>query len=368
MGAQVSHPVLVESVRPGLHCARWRMADSVREFRHYANTFRLGAHGRTKRPRTYSITATWIDAKYSVVVEAGPVVVSMPPPELVPPKKSIPETTTFESDVFERDIEDMDDLPYSVWLSYGGGKNQTMHETFLGSWRIDDFQFNTSVGQPPFFARFPYSRPWAGCGLTFRLWLDFQPRGKSQKNALKQFGDLLASREHCDVTFDVRGEKMGAHLAVIAARSPVMAAMFRHGMLESRTRLVSIQDVEPLVFRELLEFLYCGRAHRLRLSEEFAQSLLLAADKYAVDDLRDECLAVLRANISLDTAIDTLFWAHANSVDSLAEAAIDYITQHSHEMSGDTSSFQLMTKSCPEVCMLIASKESNKESSAVMTL
>ena len=62
MGSQVSQPVIVEQVRPGLYCCRWRMADSVRDFRCYANTFKL----RGRRPSSYSITATWIDKKYTI--------------------------------------------------------------------------------------------------------------------------------------------------------------------------------------------------------------------------------------------------------------------------------------------------------------
>ena len=66
MGSQVSQPVIVEQVRPGLYCCRWRMADSVRDFRCYANTFKL----RGRRPASYNITATWIDKRYVVIVEA----------------------------------------------------------------------------------------------------------------------------------------------------------------------------------------------------------------------------------------------------------------------------------------------------------
>ena len=353
MGSQVSYPVRVESVRPGLYCARWRMADSVRDFRYYANSFRLpGSNGR--RARTYSITATWVDRRYVMVVEAGPVIVN-----------AFQESAKEDSDSNSDTDDDFEDLPYSVWISYGGGKNQMLNEAFAGSWRIDDFQFNTSIGQSPFFSRFPYHRPWAGCGLTFRLWLDFHPRRRSERNALKNLSDLFRNQEDCDVKFIVQGEVMSAHLTVLRARSPVMAAMFRHDMQESRTKEVVIEDFSPEVFRELLLFLYSGRARRL--SEDSTQSLLLAADKYAVEDLREECLAMLRQRISLDNALDTLCWAHANSVQVLAESALAYITQHGQ----DKLRWDEVAKSCPDLLLFIDSNKqnlSNDESRTVISL
>ena len=60
------------------------------------------------------------------------------------------------------------------------------------------------------------------------------------------------------------------------ARSPVFAAMFAHEMEERKHNRVEIQDVDHEVLREMLRFIYTGKAANL---EKMADDLLAAADK-----------------------------------------------------------------------------------------
>lgn len=69
-----------------------------------------------------------------------------------------------------------------------------------------------------------------------------------------------------------------AHKAILAARSPVFAAMFEHAMEESRANRVEITDVEPDTLAEVLRFIYTGRVVDLD-NPNSAQDLLAAADK-----------------------------------------------------------------------------------------
>ena len=60
------------------------------------------------------------------------------------------------------------------------------------------------------------------------------------------------------------------------ARSPVFAAMFEHEMEERKRNRVDITDVDHEVLREMLRFIYTGRAPNL---DKMADDLLAAADK-----------------------------------------------------------------------------------------
>lgn len=62
----------------------------------------------------------------------------------------------------------------------------------------------------------------------------------------------------------------------ITARSPVFAAMFEHEMEERKKNRVDITDVDHEVLREMLRFIYTGRAPNL---DKMADDLLAAADK-----------------------------------------------------------------------------------------
>lgn len=60
------------------------------------------------------------------------------------------------------------------------------------------------------------------------------------------------------------------------ARSPVFAAMFEHEMEERKQNRVAITDVDHEVLKEMLRFIYTGKAPNL---EKMADDLLAAADK-----------------------------------------------------------------------------------------
>lgn len=63
---------------------------------------------------------------------------------------------------------------------------------------------------------------------------------------------------------------------MLSARSPVFQAMFEHEMEERKHNRVDITDVDHEVLREMLRFIYTGKASNL---EKMADDLLAAADK-----------------------------------------------------------------------------------------
>jgi hypothetical protein len=70
---------------------------------------------------------------------------------------------------------------------------------------------------------------------------------------------------------------------VLAASSPVFAAMFNSGMLEAKNDHVQIEDVEGDVMKAMLRFMYTGTAPGI---EGIADQLLAAADKYQLERLK----------------------------------------------------------------------------------
>lgn len=116
-------------------------------------------------------------------------------------------------------------------------------------------------------------------------------------------GILFESQRFSDVTLCVNEREFQAHKAILAgmfyprlyfylyairyatyiflrrlfkARSPVYAAMFEHEMEERKHNRVDITDVDHEVMREMLRFIYTGKAPNL---EKMADDLLAAADK-----------------------------------------------------------------------------------------
>lgn len=71
-------------------------------------------------------------------------------------------------------------------------------------------------------------------------------------------GKLLEDKEGADVTFSVAGETFPAHRVVLLMRSPVLKARLLGPMRDNGTTdmLMTIDDMQPEVFRALLHFVY----------------------------------------------------------------------------------------------------------------
>lgn len=87
---------------------------------------------------------------------------------------------------------------------------------------------------------------------------------------------LLHSGESADIILKCKGEQFNAHKIILAARSPVFAAIFKHDLKEKKNCAVDIVDKEKDVLREMLKYMYTDTASNL---EKLAARLLAAADK-----------------------------------------------------------------------------------------
>jgi len=79
----------------------------------------------------------------------------------------------------------------------------------------------------------------------------------------KHLGELLQSQEGADVMFHVSGESFAAHKVILAARSPVFKAEFFGDMDETSSESVVIEDMEAVVFKSMLHFIYTDMAPEL---------------------------------------------------------------------------------------------------------
>jgi hypothetical protein len=84
------------------------------------------------------------------------------------------------------------------------------------------------------------------------------------------FKELLSRCIGCDITFEVRDEKVRAHKWILAARSPVFKAQFFGPIGKPDLHTVVVEDVEPVVFKVIatcrshhflyiFSVLYCSR-------------------------------------------------------------------------------------------------------------
>lgn len=153
----------------------------------------------------------------------------------------------------------------------------------------------------------------------------------SEEESKNKFSDvtLVATPPATDGDEAPTPVKFYAHKVVLAAHSPVFAKMLEHEMKEGATDEVTIPDVEPVVLKEMLTFMYTNRAPNIK---DFAYPLLYAADKYQVDQLVTQCEHTLSCNLSVENSVEYLLLADTQNAPYLKKTTMQYIAEHGEEV------------------------------------
>ncbi|XP_046657469.1 speckle-type POZ protein-like [Daphnia pulicaria] len=187
------------------------------------------------------------------------------------------------------------------------------------------------------------------------LYVDFGTTKKSERNIITGLTEMFNNQQRCDVQFKFINEQtIGAHILILSAGSPVFAAMFQSGMLESRTRQVTITDIDEEVFRQLLIHMYSGSAPKIE-KENIAQPLYIAAEKYDIETLKSDCIDVLLKKLDIDNAIEMLLWSHLHFIPKLFENALKFLKQNRRQICHRPQWLDF-TKNQPELCAFVTQR------------
>ncbi|XP_028811057.1 speckle-type POZ protein-like [Denticeps clupeoides] len=140
-----------------------------------------------------------------------------------------------------------------------------------------------------------------------------------------ELGDLWDQSLFPDCSLFVAGQEFQAHKAILAARCPVFRAMFTHDMMERQTNRVEIHEMEPEVLKELLTFIYSGKAPNL---QDVAAELLVAADMYLLERLKRMCEEALCSSLTVENAAEILIFTDLHLTPDLKDEAINFINSH----------------------------------------
>ena len=147
-----------------------------------------------------------------------------------------------------------------------------------------------------------------------------------------------------DFTIIVKSKEFKVHKPILSARSPVFKKMFETNMKEAEDNKVEINDIDPLVFEQLLIFIYSGSTENLNY---FAMDLFAAADKvclsnhiifrfvtilnlqYGIDELKKICENYISTELNYGNLneIDVFKFANLYSCHELKEKALRLIKE-----------------------------------------
>lgn len=229
------------------------------------------------------------------------------------------------------DVPDYYREPCAVWIESNDG-NKLMFEKISKGWTIN----NT------------FSKIWfvIKINIQFNTFSDISI-------LLKQLTDIYVNQTNCDIQFcfENNDQKIGGHVCILAARSPVFAKMLYSTAQETKSDPVIINDVQPEIFKEMLHFIYSSGT-RQPLTEDTAWSLVAAADKYDVPGLKKECSRVLLFYLEASNAINVLVLADRHSMKKVKEAAIKFIAVK-FETFFPSYEWEDFAKNYPDLCVAI---------------
>ncbi|XP_065205290.1 speckle-type POZ protein-like isoform X2 [Planococcus citri] len=174
-------------------------------------------------------------------------------------------------------------------------------------------------------------------------------------NFFENFVSLFENQELTDVIISANGKDYPAHKTVLAARSPVFLAMFKHNTKENQLNRIDIEDIDEQVVVEMLRYVYTGKCANL---EKLAGELLAAADKYDLYRLKMMCANALLLRLSVENAASVLALADMHGVKELKNEVIKFIVSKPTEVLATEgwksirSNFVL----ADEVCLALAQR------------
>lgn len=143
--------------------------------------------------------------------------------------------------------------------------------------------------------------------------------------------ELLTSGLMSDLRVMVGDVTFAAHRNILAARSPVFAAMFSHNMEEQRKNELKITDLPAPVVKAMLEYIYSGKYQE----SEHTPALLEAADKYDLPELKLACEASLARDLGLTNCLELIVLADTHSAAGLRSAALAFIVRNLTKIVSD---------------------------------
>lgn len=147
---------------------------------------------------------------------------------------------------------------------------------------------------------------------------------------MQNLKELFLNEHNSDFVLKVEDREFRVHKAILAARSPVFASMFQHDMVEKNSGVVDIPDCTAESFEVFLLYLYTGCADTMSRNNVF--HLYYAADKYRVDDLKEDCVEFMMSILSVETFCDVIALSLRHGESKLQKEATLFFRQNIKEI------------------------------------
>ncbi|XP_057318343.1 speckle-type POZ protein-like [Microplitis mediator] len=164
------------------------------------------------------------------------------------------------------------------------------------------------------------------------------------------YTELYNTKMGFDTIINVDDKEFQAHKIILMTRSPVLAAMFSHDMIEKKENKISIPDISSGIFEMVLKYIYTDEVTDLDL---YADDLLEAADKYQLLSLKNICQESLSESLDLENALYSMNLADRHSAKELLDFTMRFMASNIRNFI-ETQDFKNLEESnITEACELL---------------
>ncbi|XP_071730289.1 BTB/POZ domain-containing protein At1g55760-like [Rutidosis leptorrhynchoides] len=162
-------------------------------------------------------------------------------------------------------------------------------------------------------------------GQSCSVWTEGFTQQDLQTTAISSLGRMLTENIHTDIIINASDGSIGAHRAVLAARSPVFRSMFSHDLKEKEMSVINISDMSMEACQAFLNYIYGNIVEQNFLTHRL--DLLKAAEKYDVMDLKEACHESLLQDIDTNNVLERLQNASLYHLPKLKICCMQYLVR-----------------------------------------
>merc|ERR1719401_1640183 len=137
---------------------------------------------------------------------------------------------------------------------------------------------------------------------------------------------LWCDRRFTDVEVICGTQRFAAHRAVLAAASPVFAAMLESGMKESEDQQIRIADADETAMQDTLEYIYTGT-----VAEGAGCGMVVLGHKYDIAGLVEYAAPVALGNLTVENVVNEVRTLRAHADDKQLGPVFEALQNKVHE-------------------------------------
>ena len=144
-------------------------------------------------------------------------------------------------------------------------------------------------------------------------------------NVMKSLNEFRKEGILCDVTLSAQGESFPAHRNVLSANSEFFKALFANEMKENIENTVHMEEFEPQVMEQLLNYMYGGG---ITIMRENALDLAIGSDFLFLTELKGKACEYLISDLNSENCLFLLYMAEKYNVRELRDSAQTHILEN----------------------------------------